>query len=174
MIFISDVQNYVQIKLCKTAGSIHLFKIIGMLKAKSITLNKNFLWDTLEIDWKKVTVTFNNNKIDLPKVVIIKLQDKIKVRRLMKRKPLLFHLILKQGITWFTLATETPETIQILNKYRFTLSILFSDGLYPAAQMQFLAWLFRCHLLVETIDVKVRITTMQGTHMFRRDKMSGN
>ena len=26
MIFISDVQNYVPIKLCKTADSIHLFK----------------------------------------------------------------------------------------------------------------------------------------------------
>ena len=32
MMFISDMQNYVQIKLCKTAGSIHLFKIRGMLK----------------------------------------------------------------------------------------------------------------------------------------------
>ena len=53
----------------------------------------------------------NNNKIDLPKVVVIKLQDKIKVRRLMNRKPLLFHLILKQGITWFTLVTETQETV---------------------------------------------------------------
>ena len=29
MIFISDVQYYVPIKLCKSAGSIHLFKIIG-------------------------------------------------------------------------------------------------------------------------------------------------
>ena len=64
MIFISDVQNYVPIKLCKTAGSIHLFKIIGMLKAKSIKLNKYYLWDTLEIDKKEVTVTFNGNKID--------------------------------------------------------------------------------------------------------------
>ena len=32
MIFISDVQYYVPIKLCKMAGTIHLFKIIGMLK----------------------------------------------------------------------------------------------------------------------------------------------
>ena len=76
MIFISDVQNYVPIKLCKTAGSIHLFKIIGTLKAKNIKLIKNNLWDTLEIDWKEVTVTFNGDKIDLPRVVVIKLQDK--------------------------------------------------------------------------------------------------
>ena len=111
MTFISDVQNYVPIKLCKAAGSIHLFKIIGMLKAENIKLNKNYLWDTMEIDWKEITVTFNDNKIDLPKIVVIKLPDKIKVRRLMNRKPLLFHLMLKQGITWFTLATKAQENV---------------------------------------------------------------
>ena len=111
VIFISDVQNYVPSKLCKTAGSIHLFKIRDTLKAENIKINKNYLWDTLEIDWKEVTVTFNGNKIDLPKVIIIKLQGKIKVRKLMNREPLLFHLMIKQGITWFTLATETQETV---------------------------------------------------------------
>ena len=60
---------------------------------------KNYIWDTLEIDWKEVTVTFNDNKINLPRVVTIKLQDKIKVRHLMKREPVLFHLMLQQGIT---------------------------------------------------------------------------
>ena len=79
VIFISDVQNYIPIKLCKTAGSVHLLKISGMLKAKNIKLNKNYLWDTLEIEWKEVTVTFNGNKIDLPRVVIITLQDKFKI-----------------------------------------------------------------------------------------------
>ena len=39
MTFISDIQNYVPIKLWKTAGSIHLFKIIGTLKAENIKLN---------------------------------------------------------------------------------------------------------------------------------------
>ena len=34
MIFISDMQNYALIKLCKTTGSIHQFKIIGMLKSQ--------------------------------------------------------------------------------------------------------------------------------------------
>ena len=80
------MQNYVAIKLCQAAGSIHLFKIIGMLKAENIKLNKNYLWDTLEIDWKEVIVTFHNNKIDLPKIVVIKLQDKIKVRKINEQK----------------------------------------------------------------------------------------
>ena len=85
MIVISDVKYYVPIKLCKTAGSIHLFQIIGTLKLENIKLNKNHIWDTLEIDWKKVTVTFNDNKINLPRAVTVKLQDKIKVRHLIKK-----------------------------------------------------------------------------------------
>ena len=65
MVFISDVQNYIPTKVCKTVGSIHLFKIKGMLKSENIMLNKNYIWDTLEIDWKEVTVTFNEDKINL-------------------------------------------------------------------------------------------------------------
>ena len=40
-------------------------------------------------------MTFNGNKIDLPRVVIIKLQEKFKIRLLMNTEPLLFHLMLK-------------------------------------------------------------------------------
>ena len=108
MLFIADVQNYMPIKLCKTASSIHLFKIKGALKSGDVKLTRNYLWDTLEIDWNKVTVTFNDNKIELPKIVAIKIQDKIKVRRLMKREPLNFHMMIRQGIMWFNLETEIP------------------------------------------------------------------
>ena len=111
MIFISDAQYSVHIILCKTAGSIHLFKITGMLKPENIKLNQNYILDTLEIDWKEVSVTFNYNKINLSRIVIIKLRDKIKIRCMMKKEPLLYHVMLKQGITWFILASSTQETV---------------------------------------------------------------
>ena len=111
ILFISDVQSYVPIKLCKTAGSIHLFKMKGTLKSGDIKLNKNYLWDTLQIDWNKVTVTFNDNKIELPKIIAVKIQDKIKLRRLMNRQPLNFHMMIRQGITWFNLEAEIPEAV---------------------------------------------------------------
>ena len=110
-IFISDVQNNVPIKLCKTAGSIHLFKIKSTLKTGNIKLNKNYLWDTQEIDWKEVTVIFNDNKIELPRIAAIRIWDKIKVRRLMNREPLIFHIMIRQGITWFYLETEIPDIV---------------------------------------------------------------
>ena len=66
MLFISDVQYYVLIKLCKAAGSIDLFRITG------IKLNKHYIWDILEVDWKEVKVTFNGKVINLLKSVNIK------------------------------------------------------------------------------------------------------
>ena len=50
--FISNVKSYIPIKLCKTTGSIHLFKLTGSLQREDIRLQRNKIWDILEIDWK--------------------------------------------------------------------------------------------------------------------------
>ena len=73
VLFISDIQHYIPIKLCKTSGSPHLFKIMGTLNSEDIKLNKNYLWDTLEINWDKLKLSFNNNEIELPQLVTIKI-----------------------------------------------------------------------------------------------------
>ena len=112
MLFISDEQYYAPIKLCRTAGSIHLFKITGTLVPENVKLKWNLIWDIIEIDWKEVSVTLNGNKINLPKSVIVKFGDKFKIRCIVKREPLLFHVMLKQGFTWFTLTSNNPpETV---------------------------------------------------------------
>ena len=56
MIFILDVQYYVPIKLRKTAGSIHLFKITGMLKPENVKLYQNYIWYTIDMGWKEVNM----------------------------------------------------------------------------------------------------------------------
>ena len=109
VLFISDVQNYIPIKWCKTSGSIHLFKIKGTLKSGDIKLNRNYLWDTLEINWNEITITFIDNKIDLPKIATSKTQDKIRVRRMINREPLNLHMMIRQGITWYNLETGTER-----------------------------------------------------------------
>ena len=105
ILFISDVQHYIPIKLCKTSGSLHLFKITGPLTPEDIKLNRNYLWDTLEINWDKIKLAFNSNEIKLPKLVTIKMQDKIRVRRMMSMEMQNFHIMVKQGITWYNLET---------------------------------------------------------------------
>ena len=104
MIFISDIKSYVPIKVCKTSGFIHLFKLTGSINKENITLHKNTLWDIMEIDWQPVMVTLSGNVIYLPGSVIILFRDKFKIRRIIKSRPLLLHLMLKQGQTWYPLS----------------------------------------------------------------------
>ena len=104
MLFISDIKSYVPIKLCKTSGSIHLFKLTGSINKENITLHKNMVWDVMEIDWRLVIVTLSGNVINLPGSVIIPFRDKFKIRWIIKSKLLLLHLMLKQGQTWYPLS----------------------------------------------------------------------
>ena len=55
-------------------------------------------------------MTFDGNVINLPKSVIIKFSDKFRIRHMMEREPLLFHIMLRQGFNWFTLASNGPST----------------------------------------------------------------
>ena len=54
---------------------------------------------------------FNKNKIELPRIIAIRIQDKTKVRRLMGREPFIFHMMIRQGITVFNLETEIPDIV---------------------------------------------------------------
>ena len=54
---------------------------------------------------------FNSNKVNLPRSVMIKIRDKFKIRHMMKKDPLLFHVMLKHGMTWFTLASNSQEIV---------------------------------------------------------------
>ena len=71
LLFISNTHSYVPIKLCRVAGSIHLFRIRGRLNPENVKLKKNWIWDVLEIDWSNTSITLNDNEIDLPSSVII-------------------------------------------------------------------------------------------------------
>ena len=80
VLFISDAQNHIPVTLCRTAGSIHLFKITRKLPPEHIELKRNILWNVIELDWKEVNMTLNGNKINIPASVIISLRDKFKIR----------------------------------------------------------------------------------------------
>ena len=91
------------IKLCRIAGSIHLFRIRGRLTIENVRFKKNWIWDVLEIDWRDISMPLNGNEIHLPSSVGIPFRDKFRVRKPLRKQALLFHMMLKQGKTWFTL-----------------------------------------------------------------------
>ena len=64
---------------------------------------QKLLVDTLEIKWDKIKLVFNSNEINLPKLITIKIKNKIRVRRMMSREMQNFHIMVKQGMTWYNL-----------------------------------------------------------------------
>ena len=101
LLFISNTHLYIPIKLCKVARSIHLFRIRGRLNPENVKLKKNWIWDILEIDWSNISITLNENKVDLSSSVIIPFRVKYRARRFLRKQMLLYHVMLKQGKTWF-------------------------------------------------------------------------
>ena len=50
-------------------------KLQAHLRPENVKVNQNYIWDTLKIDWKEVSMTFNSNKINLVNIVMIKFWD---------------------------------------------------------------------------------------------------
>ena len=106
LLFFPDVKQYVLVKLCKTAGSIHLFKIFGQLTPDQITLERKLLWDVVEIEWKGVFMTLNATLIHLPTLVIIPLRDTFRFRCIIRKRSLLLHVMLRQETSWYALDSK--------------------------------------------------------------------
>ena len=106
MLFFSDVNQYVPIKLWKIVGSIYLFKSFGHLTSEQITLERKLLWDVVKIDWKEVLMTLNRTKIYLSTLVIIPLRDKVRLSYIMRKRSLLLHIMLRQGTSWYALDSK--------------------------------------------------------------------
>ena len=45
LLFVSNTHLYIPIKLCRIAGSIHVFRIRGKLNSENVKLKKNWIWD---------------------------------------------------------------------------------------------------------------------------------
>ena len=76
-------------------------------------------------DGNRLETSYGNIKwdiINLPGSVIIPFRDKFKIRWIIKSRPLLLHLMLKQGQTWYPLSNvrdmmkiedNVPQSIDI-------------------------------------------------------------
>ena len=51
-------------------------------------------------------------------------------------------------------------------------TLYFRYGVLTSTRVNFLHVFFRCKLPVEVVDVEMKVTSMQGMHIFRRDRMT--
>ena len=96
--------------MCRVAGSIHQFRIRGKLTPENVKLKKTWIWDVLEIDWSNISITLNKNEVGLPSSAIIPFKERYRARRLLRKHPLLFYVMLRQGKTWFSLVPKPRKS----------------------------------------------------------------
>ena len=95
-------------------GSVHLFKLHGMLIKENLTLKKNWIWDVLEIDQTDVYVLQDNKEINLPVTLVVPIYYKFKLRQLLRnsrRVSLHLYIVLKQRKSWFNLESTEERTV---------------------------------------------------------------
>ena len=98
-LFVVANQCYIPLHLNKMTGSVHSFKLHGMLIKENLTLRKNWIWDILEIDWTNVYVMQNDKETNLPVTVVVPMHYKFKLTQLLKnsaRDSLHLYIMLKQ------------------------------------------------------------------------------
>ena len=84
-LFVVHNHCYIPLHLNKLAGSVHLFKLHGTLTKENLVLNKNWIWDVLEIEWTDVYLLQDHKEINLLVTVVIPIYYKYKLRLLLKK-----------------------------------------------------------------------------------------
>ena len=71
----------------------------------------------LEINWNKIKLSFNSNEIELPQIIMIKMQDKIRVRRMISK-----------GNTKFSYNDKTRNNlVQLRNRNRNSINFTYTS-----------------------------------------------
>ena len=96
MLLVSDIYRNVPIWISDISGDISSFMLIGTLKSDSVILRKNCIWNILDIDSSQIKVLIKNKAIRLLPVVPIQWIHKCKVRRIMNKSTLGFHMMIKK------------------------------------------------------------------------------
>ena len=165
MLFFSDIRQYVPVKLCKSAGSIHLFQLYGQLDSDQIILEKNCLWDMIKIDWKEVFVTLNGTIIRMSKMVKVPLRDKYRLRTLMDKHSLLLHVMLRQGTSWYALDKTDSELLlppAIARIRNLTLHFRMANEMSITQDFRRMT----LNLPADTVTVNLVVKTLKGQYTY--------
>ena len=101
-LFVFSDHYYSPLKICPLKGHLQNYKIEDSNTDLELNLNKNWIYDTVNISWGDIQVLENQIPIKLVKSVTVPLRHKIKNRWMMS-----FHwdvqYIVKQGPNWYSL-----------------------------------------------------------------------
>ena len=100
---------YSPLKICPLRGHLQNYKIEDSGSDLELRLNKNWIYDIVNISWGGIQVLENQIPIKLPKSVTVPLRHKMKKRRMMSFEWDV-ECMVKQGPNWYNL-TRTYKAV---------------------------------------------------------------
>ena len=101
-LFVFCDHYYSPLKICPLRGHLQNYSVSDSGTDLELTLNRNWIYDTVNISWGDIQVLENQIPIKLPKTVPIPLRHKIKNRRMMSFEWDVQYMV-KQGPNWYNL-----------------------------------------------------------------------
>ena len=107
---IGEPTYYIPLTLRKAAGQLHRINITAIPHPTQFKLVKNWLWDTLTIDWSDIELQVKGEVMQLSSTIVVPLRAKLRIRSLMNKG---FHtsLAICQGSSWYDLAANSGAPI---------------------------------------------------------------
>ena len=101
-LFVYDGDNYTPIKVKTLRGHMNCYKIEDNRKDVILSLHKNWIFDTISINWNGVRLLEEDEPIPLPTSVPVLLKHKVKTRNILSQDYEIQYSI-KQGTNWLNM-----------------------------------------------------------------------
>ena len=130
--------HYLPLRIRKIVGHLHRVSINIIPSPDQIRLVRNWLWDTVVINWNNTELLNGEEVVDLPSTIVVPLRAKMKVRQIMSNRNLTVSLALTQDNYWYHIAqsnspASSPERSNIFQGEHRPLARLVNARENPSA-----------------------------------------
>ena len=171
-LFVADNHCYILLHPNKLAGSVHLFKLHGILTKENLILKKNWIWDVLEIDLTDAYLLQDHKEINLLVTVVIPIYYKYKLRQLLKKSttsPLQLYIMLKQRKSWLNL--EVLNVTQFIKSNVFILFYRMNQPQPLCISLDFQGYMVY-QIPADALQVELKIKTKWGKFILHMDQFT--
>ena len=103
--------HYLPLRIRKIVGHLHRVSINIIPSPDQIRLVRNWLWESVVINWDNTELLNGEEVVDLPSTVVVPLRAKMKVRQIMSNRNLTVSLALTQDNYWYHIAqSDSPAS----------------------------------------------------------------
>ena len=93
---------YAPLKIKSLSGHIHMYKMDNKLMPGQLTLQRNWLWDTVTIDWENVQILKHDEPVAMQITMTVMLSHKIKMWNILNTE-FEIQVTLKKGNDWINI-----------------------------------------------------------------------